>query len=162
MTLAPHNTIFEFYFYLPNDARIYHATYYPSENIRLLNNGINLSHISDYQLSHHYNLQSLIRQQIQQQVQHDLIVYQQNSIHQQTFDTTHPISQVYLNNNYYNTVANGTVSYDVQNSIHQQSFDATQPTSQVYLNSDTYNTVANGTVFYDMQDMRVMEFQNSP
>ncbi|CAB4496093.1 unnamed protein product [Rhizophagus irregularis] len=151
-TLAPHNTIFEFYFYLPNDARIYRATYYPSENIRLLNNGINLSHISDYQLSHHYNLQSLIRQQIQQQVQHDPIVYQQNSIHQQTFDTTHPISQVYLNSDYYNTVANGTVSYDVQNSIHQQSFDATQPTSQVYLNSDTYYTVANGTVSYDMQN----------
>jgi hypothetical protein len=87
--LAPHNTTFWFYFHLPNDTRIYRVTYSelnPSENIQLLNNGINLSHIPDYQLPHHYNIQSLIQQQIQQQVQHP-VVYQQNNIRQQYFDT---------------------------------------------------------------------------
>ncbi|PKY48333.1 hypothetical protein RhiirA4_463907 [Rhizophagus irregularis] len=73
-----------FYFYLPNDAIVYRVTYSelnPSENVQLLNNGrqgFQISHIPDYQLSHHYNLQSLIRQQIQQQVQHP-IIYRQNS-----------------------------------------------------------------------------------
>ena len=63
-------------------------------------------------MSHHYNLQSLIRQQIQQQVQHP-IVYQQNR--QQSFDATQPTSQVYSNNDTYNTASNsvnGIISYD--------------------------------------------------
>ncbi|PKY46769.1 hypothetical protein RhiirA4_461728 [Rhizophagus irregularis] len=114
-TLASQNTTFEFYFHLPNDTRIYRVTYSelnPSENVQLLNNGINLSHIHDYQLPHHYNVQSLIQQQIQQRVQHP-IVYQQNR--QQSFDATQPTSQVYSNNDTYNTASisvNGIVSYD--------------------------------------------------
>ncbi|RGB41663.1 hypothetical protein C1646_662862 [Rhizophagus diaphanus] len=113
-TLASHNIIFEFYCHLPNDTRIYRVTYSelnPSENVQLLNNGIN--RIPDYLLPHHYNVQSQIQQQIQQQVQHP-IVYQQNSIQQQSFDTTQPIPQVNSNNDTYNTAANGTVSYDMQ------------------------------------------------
>jgi hypothetical protein len=59
------STTFEVYFHLPNDTRIYRVTYselHPSENIRLLNNGIDLSHIPDYQFPHHYDVQSSIRQ----------------------------------------------------------------------------------------------------
>ncbi|CAB4387648.1 unnamed protein product [Rhizophagus irregularis] len=110
-TFAPNNIIFEFYYHLPNDTRIYRVTYSelnPSENVQLLNNGINC--IPDYLLPHHYNVQSL---QIQQQVQHP-IVYQQNNTQQQSFDTTQPTSQVYSNNDTYNTAANRTVSYDMQ------------------------------------------------
>ncbi|CAB5216831.1 unnamed protein product [Rhizophagus irregularis] len=81
------------------------------ENVQLLNNGIN--RIPDYLLPHHYNVQSLIQQQIQQQVQHS-IVYQQNNTQQQSFDTTQLLSQVYSDNDTYNTAANGTVSYDMQ------------------------------------------------
>ncbi|CAB5213412.1 hypothetical protein RhiirA5_478341 [Rhizophagus irregularis] len=113
-TLAPHNIIFEFYYHLPNDARIYRVTYSelnPSENVQLLNNGIN--RIPDYLLTHHYNVQSQIQQQIQQQVQHS-IIYQQNSIQQRSFDTTQPIPQVYSNSDTYNAAVNGTVSYDMQ------------------------------------------------
>ncbi|CAB4387659.1 unnamed protein product [Rhizophagus irregularis] len=103
-TPAPHNFTFEFYFYLPNDTRIYRVIYSYSElnlseNVQLLNN---LSRIP-----HHYDVQSQIQQQIQQQVQHP-IVYHQNGIQQQPFDTTQPTSQVY------NTAANGTVSYNIQ------------------------------------------------
>jgi hypothetical protein len=92
-TYMSQNTVFEFYFHLPNDTRIYHATYSelrPSENTRLLNNGINLSHIPDYQFPHHCNVQSFIRQQIQQRVQ--------QPVQQQSFDTTrtHPTPQIYL------------------------------------------------------------------
>jgi hypothetical protein len=82
-TSTTQNTTFEFYFHLPNDARIFRVTYselQPSENIRLLNSGINLSHIPDYKLPHHYNVQSFIRQQIQQRVQ--------QPIQQHSFDTT--------------------------------------------------------------------------
>ncbi|RGB41677.1 hypothetical protein C1646_793122 [Rhizophagus diaphanus] len=120
-TPAPHN-IFEFYFHLPNDTRIYRVIYSelnPSENVQLLNNGINLSHIPDYLLPDHYNLQSLIRQQIQQQVQHP--VYQQNDIQQLSFDNTQPTSQVYSNNDVHNTAVNGTVSYDKQDMEFQNS-----------------------------------------
>ncbi|CAB4435156.1 unnamed protein product [Rhizophagus irregularis] len=91
--LAPYNTTFEFYFHLPNDTRIYRVTYSElnlSENVQLLNNGIN----------------------IQQQVQHS-IVYQQINTQQQSFDTTHYFPSI-LNNDTYNTAANGTVSYDMQ------------------------------------------------
>ncbi|EXX53879.1 uncharacterized protein OCT59_027322 [Rhizophagus irregularis] len=125
-TLAPNNTTFEFYFYLPNDTRIYRVTYSelnPSENVQILNNRINLSHVPDYQLPYHYNVQSLIRQQIQQQVQHP-IVYQQDNIQQQYFDTTQPTSQVYSNNDTYNTTSisvDGTVSYDMGNMGFQNS-----------------------------------------
>ncbi|CAB4435142.1 unnamed protein product [Rhizophagus irregularis] len=116
---VPHNNNkFEFYFYLPNDTRIYRVTYSyselnPSENVQLLNNGINLSHIPDYLFPHHYNVQSRIQQQIQQQVQHSNI-YQQNDIQQQSFDTTQPTSQEYSNNDIYNAAVDGTVSYDMQ------------------------------------------------
>ncbi|CAB4444597.1 unnamed protein product [Rhizophagus irregularis] len=114
-TPAPQNVTFEFYFSLPNDTRIYHVTFqytelHPLENARLLNDRINLSHIPDYQLSHHYNLQFLIQQQIQQQVQHH--IYQQNDIQQQSFNNIQSTSQeVYSNND---TYSNGTVSYNMQ------------------------------------------------
>ncbi|PKK69237.1 hypothetical protein RhiirC2_781250 [Rhizophagus irregularis] len=99
-TSAPQNVTFEFYFPLPND----------TQNARLLNDRINLSHIPDYQLSHHYNLQFLIQQQIQQQVQNP--IYQQNDIQQQSFNNTQSTSQeVYSNND---TYSNGTVSYNMQ------------------------------------------------
>ncbi|GBC45157.1 uncharacterized protein OCT59_027324 [Rhizophagus irregularis] len=118
--LVPHNTTFEFYFPSPNDARIYHVTYqytelHPLENARLLNDRINLSHIPDYQLPHNYNLQSLIQQQIQQQVHHP-IVYQQNNTQQQPFDTTQPISQVYSNNDTYNAATQDMGDTGFQNS----------------------------------------------
>ncbi|RGB21501.1 hypothetical protein C1646_777853 [Rhizophagus diaphanus] len=106
-----YNTTFEFYFYLPNDTRIYRVTYSyselnPSENVQLLNN---LSRIP-----YHYGVQSQIQQQIQQQIQHP-IVYHQNGIQQQPFDTTHPTSQVY------NTAANGTVLQDMGDTGFQNS-----------------------------------------
>jgi hypothetical protein len=117
---APQNDIFEFYFPLPNDTRIYYVTYtelHPLENARLLNNSINLSRISDHQFPHHYNIQSLIRQQIQQQVQQ--LVYKQNNVQQQFFDTTiQPTSQVCSdNNNAYNAASdsvNETISDNIQ------------------------------------------------
>ncbi|CAB4478438.1 hypothetical protein RhiirA5_427682 [Rhizophagus irregularis] len=122
-TPAPYNTTYEFYFHLPNDTRIYRVTYSElnlSENVQLLNNGIN--HIPGYLLPHHYNVQSLIQKQIQQQVQHP--IYQQNDIQQQSFDTTQSTFQVYSNNDTYNTASisvNGTVSYDMQDTRFQDS-----------------------------------------
>ncbi|CAG8756926.1 uncharacterized protein OCT59_027259 [Rhizophagus irregularis] len=125
---ALQNDTFEFYFPLPNSARIYYVTYtelHPLENARLLNNSINLSRIPDHQLPHHYNLQSLIRQQIQQQGQQP--VYQQNNVQQQFFDTTiQPTSQVYSdNNNAYNAASNsvnGTISDNIQDTEFQNSY----------------------------------------
>ncbi|CAG8722349.1 uncharacterized protein OCT59_027314 [Rhizophagus irregularis] len=124
-TPAPYNTTYEFYFHLPNDTRIYRVTYSElnlSENVQLLNNGIN--HIPGYLLPHHYNLQSLIQQQIQQQqLQHP--VYQQNDIQQQSLDTTQSTSQVYPNNDTYSNTAsnlvNGTVSYSMQDGFQNSS-----------------------------------------
>ncbi|GBC02823.1 hypothetical protein RclHR1_04840006 [Rhizophagus clarus] len=92
-TSTSQNATFEFYLHLPNDTRIYHVTYselHPSENIRLLNNGINLSHIPVDQFPHHHNVHSLIRQQIQQRVQ--------QPVQQQSFDTarTQDTPQMYL------------------------------------------------------------------
>uniref|UniRef100_U9TEJ6 Uncharacterized protein n=1 Tax=Rhizophagus irregularis (strain DAOM 181602 / DAOM 197198 / MUCL 43194) TaxID=747089 RepID=U9TEJ6_RHIID len=87
------------------------------KNVQLLNDGIN--RIPYYLLPHHHNVQSLIQQQIQQQVQHS-IVYQQNRIQSQPFDT----SQVYSNNDIYNTAltsVNGNVSYDMQDTRFQNS-----------------------------------------
>ncbi|GBC04562.1 hypothetical protein RclHR1_05740004 [Rhizophagus clarus] len=90
VTSTPQNETFEFYSPLPNDTRIYH-------------------------LQQHQSVQSLIQQQIQQQVQQP-VVYQQRSIQQQSFDTIQP-SQVYSNNNTYDTASisvNGTVSHGMQ------------------------------------------------
>ena len=89
MTPMPQTVVFEFYFPLPNNGRIYHVTYtelHPLENARLLNNNINLSHVPDYQSPHHYNIQNLIQQQIQQRAQQP-VDYQQNSFQQQSFNT---------------------------------------------------------------------------
>ncbi|CAG8653034.1 uncharacterized protein OCT59_003534 [Rhizophagus irregularis] len=104
-TSMTQNTIFEFYFHLPNDTRIFHVTYselHPSENIRLLNNSINLSHIPDYQFPHHYNVQSLVRQQIQQRVQ-------------QPFDImrSQPTPQVYLE-----TTSTGNIFDNMQDMVY--------------------------------------------
>ncbi|CAB5393229.1 unnamed protein product [Rhizophagus irregularis] len=95
-TLAPQSVTFEFYFPLPNDARIYHVTYqytelHPLENARLLNDRINLSHIPNHQIPLHDSIQSFIRQQIQQQLQQS-VYYQQNT----------------------SISVSGTVSYDMQ------------------------------------------------
>ncbi len=86
------NITFEFYLTLPNDTRIYHVRYtelHPFEIAQLLNNSINLSHISDYQLPHHHNIQSLIQQQIRQQIQESVEshIYQQNNIQQESSNT---------------------------------------------------------------------------
>ncbi|RIA79165.1 hypothetical protein C1645_841377 [Glomus cerebriforme] len=119
ITPAPQDAIFVVYLSLPNDTRIYRVTYqytelHPLENVQLLNNRIN---IPDSQFPHHYNIQSLIQQQIQQQV-HQPVVYQQNNIQQQSFDTMRiqPTSQInYSDNNANNnTSANGTISADMQ------------------------------------------------
>ncbi|CAB4373605.1 unnamed protein product [Rhizophagus irregularis] len=122
---ALQNDTFEFYFPLPNSARIYYVTYtelHPLENARLLNNSINLSRIPDHQLPHHYNLQSLIRQQIQQQGQQP--VYQQNNVQQQFDITIQPTSDT--NNNAYNatsnSVINGTISDNIQDTEFQNSY----------------------------------------
>ena len=94
---------------------------HPLENARILNNSINLSHIPDQQLPHHYNIQSLIQQLIQQQVQQQVqqsVVCQQNSIQQQSYDIgVQPTSQVYSNNSSYITASvsvNETISDDMQ------------------------------------------------
>ncbi|GBB84155.1 hypothetical protein RclHR1_01080011 [Rhizophagus clarus] len=122
------NDTFEFYFPLPNDTRIYYVTYtelHPLENAQLLNNSINLSHIPEYQFPHHYNIQSLIRQQIQQVQQH---IYQQNNVQQQFFNTAiQPTPQVAYsadNNNVYNMApnpVNGTISDNIQDAGFQNS-----------------------------------------
>ncbi|PKY48328.1 hypothetical protein RhiirA4_463902 [Rhizophagus irregularis] len=87
---------------------------HPLENARLLDDRINLSHISNHQIPLHDSIQSFIRQQIQQQqLQHP--VYQQNDIQQQSFDTIQP-SQVYSINNTYDTASisvSGTFSYEI-------------------------------------------------
>ncbi|RGB41689.1 hypothetical protein C1646_751862 [Rhizophagus diaphanus] len=126
---APQTFMFEFYFPLPNDTRIYHVTYqytelHPLENARLLNNRINLSHILDNQFPLHNNIHSLIQQQIQHQVQQP--IYQQsteNNIQQQFFDTIQPnTTQVYPNNNTHDTTSisvNGTI-FDNDNIQHEE------------------------------------------
>ena len=82
-----------------------------------------ISHIPDHQFPYHYNIQSLIKQQIQQQFQQP-VVYQQNSI-QQSFDTMiQPTSQVYSDDNAHNTASvsvNGTNSDDNQDTGFQKS-----------------------------------------
>src|SRR5437016_2215514 len=71
----PNNNVspdtFEFYLPLPNDM-IYRVTYtqlHSFEIARLLNNGVDISHIPDSQFSHHQHVQQSIRQQIHQRVQ---------------------------------------------------------------------------------------------
>ncbi|RGB29823.1 hypothetical protein C1646_766134 [Rhizophagus diaphanus] len=100
MDSTTHKT-FKFYLPLPNDTRIYCVTYTALnlfEIAQLLNNGINLSHIPEYQFPHHYNIQFLIRQFVESQI------YQPNGIQQQFFGFQSN-SQVYssdsnsLNNN---------------------------------------------------------------
>ncbi|CAB4478481.1 hypothetical protein RhiirA1_455475 [Rhizophagus irregularis] len=116
-TPAPQNVTFEFYFPFPSsiDTRIYHVTYqytelHPLENARRLNNSISLSHIPDHQFPLHNNIHSLIQQQIQQLVQQP--VYQQNTIQPQLYDCIQPTSQVYSNNNTYDTTS---ISVNVDN-----------------------------------------------
>ncbi|UZO06970.1 uncharacterized protein OCT59_027274 [Rhizophagus irregularis] len=73
----------------------------------------------------HNNIHSLIRQQIQQLIQ--LPVYQQNTannIQQQLNETIQPTTQVYSNNNTYDTTSisvNGTISYNIQDEEFQNS-----------------------------------------
>ncbi|GBC09114.1 hypothetical protein RclHR1_08610001 [Rhizophagus clarus] len=107
---ATQNVTYEFYFpsLLSNDARIYHVTYQytelgPLENVRRLNNSINLPHIPDHQFPLHDHMHSLIQQQIQQVQQP---VYQQNT----EYNIQQPTSQVYSNNNAYDTAASNTVN----------------------------------------------------
>ncbi|GBC08553.1 hypothetical protein RclHR1_08200005 [Rhizophagus clarus] len=74
---ALQNNTFEFYFPLPNDIRIYHIMYTEldsTEIARILNNRIDLSHIPDNRFPHHYNVQHLIRQQIIQRTQQNIIL----------------------------------------------------------------------------------------
>ena len=71
-------TIIEFY--LPLPPRVRYTALQLIEVAQLLNNGIDLSHISDHQFPHHHNIQSLIRQQIQQDIVESQIsqIYQYN------------------------------------------------------------------------------------
>ena len=75
-----------FEFYSLNNSRIYHTTYtelHPFEIVQRLNNSIDLSHIPDYQFPHHYDVQFLIRQQIQHVQQPvESQIYQQNGAQQ--------------------------------------------------------------------------------
>ncbi|PKY39838.1 hypothetical protein RhiirA4_453096 [Rhizophagus irregularis] len=128
-TITPtlQNDTFEFYFPLhDNDTRIYYITYtelHPLENAQFLNNRVNLSCIPDHQLPHHYNTQSLIRQQIQQQVQQPQIQSQQSQFPQQI--QSQQTYQVYSdNNNAYNNSlnsVNGTISDNIQDTRFQNS-----------------------------------------
>ncbi|RGB41691.1 hypothetical protein C1646_810539 [Rhizophagus diaphanus] len=128
-TPASQNVSFEFYFPFSSsiDTRIYHVTYkytelHPLENARLLNNSINLSHITNPQFPLHNNIHSLIRQQLIQQ-----LVYQQNTannIQQQLFEFIQPTTQVYSDNNTYDTTSisvNGTISDNIQDGKFQNS-----------------------------------------
>jgi hypothetical protein len=111
-TFVPQNVTFEFYF--PLHSRMYHVTYTelrPSENARLLNNSINLSHIPNNQFPYHFNIQSLIQQQIQQQVQQP-VYHQQDSIQQQPFDITGIQPNDYQNIT--SASVNGTISNNLQ------------------------------------------------
>ncbi|GBB85703.1 hypothetical protein RclHR1_12190007 [Rhizophagus clarus] len=117
------NATFEFYFPLPNDTRIYYVTYTELNHLEIaqrLNNNINLSHIPGHQFPHHYNIQSWIRQLIQQVQQPDVYQQnsiQQNSIQQQSFDTQSTF-QVYSDDNTCDTtqtlVNNEAISDDAQ------------------------------------------------
>src|SRR6266540_1146345 len=81
---AARNATFEFYLPISDDTRIFHVTYtelHPHEIARLLNNSINLSHIPQYRLPYHYNIQSLINQQIQQTVKSDAMMMQPDYIY---------------------------------------------------------------------------------
>jgi hypothetical protein len=96
-----HNDTFVFYLALPNDTRVYYVTYTELQSLetaRLLNNGINLSHIPDDQFSHHHKIQTGIQQQVVQRQVH--------RPQQQSFDTMNigiqPTSQVYSDDNTYN------------------------------------------------------------
>ncbi|GBC03427.1 hypothetical protein RclHR1_05110010 [Rhizophagus clarus] len=106
---VPQDTVFEFYLPLPNDT-IYHITYqftklHTSEIARRLNNGINLSHITDHQLPHHYYIHSLIKQQILP------VDYQRNSIQLQPLDST---PQAYVDNNIITNATLNETTYDMQ------------------------------------------------
>ena len=109
------NTTFEFYLPLPNDTRVYHVTYTELNSFdiaRRLNNNINLSHIADYHLPHHHNIQSLIQQLIHQQVQQQVQqpvesqIYQPNSTQHQSFDTM----RTSHDNNIYNAASSEPIS----------------------------------------------------
>ncbi|CAB4408112.1 unnamed protein product [Rhizophagus irregularis] len=69
-TSTTQNTIFEFYFHLPNDTPL-----------------TNLSHIPDYQFPHHYNV-PLVRQQIQKRVQQPFDIMRSQPTPQVYFETT--------------------------------------------------------------------------
>lgn len=109
-TSVPQNTTFEFY--LSNDTSTYYVTYIElnsSEIARLLNNNINLSHIPDFQLQHHRDIQSSIHQQIRKQTQRP--VHEQNTI--QPFNTMiMTTTQAYsdnVNNNAVSNLSDGTI-----------------------------------------------------
>jgi hypothetical protein len=106
---APQNTVFEFYLPLPNDT-IYHITYQFTklrslEIARRLNNGINLSHITDYQLPHHHHIHSLIKQQILHPVDYQ----------SQPFDTMTPQTCADVDDNVNNATLN---TYDTQDTVY--------------------------------------------
>ena len=98
-------------FYLSLPSGTYHVTYtelHPLDISRLLNHGI-----PDHQLSHHYNIQFLIQQQIEQQAQQSFNsqTYQQQQI---------PCSGDYICNNTSSTLSNATISNnDIENLVQQ-------------------------------------------
>jgi hypothetical protein len=99
---TPQNITFEFYLPLPNDTRIYHVTYTElnsTEIARLLNNRINLSHIPVHHFPHHFNVQTLIRQQIVQQ----------------PVDLPQNMIQSFSDNNTYNTSISDGATHNVHN-----------------------------------------------
>ncbi|PKY49752.1 hypothetical protein RhiirA4_465861 [Rhizophagus irregularis] len=133
MDSTTHKT-FKFYLPLPNDTRIYCVTYTALnllfEIAQLLNNGINLSHIPDYQFPHHYNIQFLIRQFVESQI------YQPNGIQQQSFGFQ-PNSQVYSsdsnplnnNNNEPNILINDGTHINIASPAPQKTFEFYLPSS---------------------------------
>ncbi|GBB89013.1 hypothetical protein RclHR1_15650001 [Rhizophagus clarus] len=137
---------FEFYLPLPND--IYHITYTELNSIeiaRLLNNRIDLSHVSNHSNQYHCNVQNLIQQQNFQQP----VGYQQDIVPQQSFDTMHiqPTFQEYSDDNIYDISSVPPIQRPVdcqQDIITQQSFDTIeiQPAFQEYSDNNVYDAAS--------------------
>ncbi|GES73888.1 hypothetical protein GLOIN_2v1482135 [Rhizophagus clarus] len=110
---------FEFYLPLSNDA-IYRVTYTQLNSFeiaKLLNKGVDTSHIPDPDFLYHINVQSLICQQIRQRVQQHFYQPQQqsqtnnsipNSIPNSQMDTIAPNSQVHVNYTYNEDMSENT------------------------------------------------------
>lgn len=120
----PNNTVppktFEFYLPLSDDT-IYQVTYTRLRSLdiaRLLNNGVDKSHIPDSHFPLHQNVESIIRQQIHQRVQHIYQPQQQSQAYEiipnSQADMLPLNSPVNSNNIYENVIpSNEAISEDI-------------------------------------------------